>query len=162
MEADDWLRAVEKQLNIAKCNDLEKVLYALGQLQGAAQDWWESFQYGRPENGPEITWKEFTENFRSHHIPEGLIELKQEEFRALKQGSMSVAEYHDKFVQLSRYAPAEVARDSDKQRRFLKGLYDGLQLQLMSNKYASFQELVDRAIVIDNKRKEMDLKKRKL
>jgi hypothetical protein len=32
----------------------------------------------------------------------------------------------------------------------------------MSNKYASFQELVDRAIVIDNKRKEMDLKKRKL
>jgi hypothetical protein len=42
MEADDWLRAVEKQLNIAQCNDLEKVLYASGQLQGATQDWWES------------------------------------------------------------------------------------------------------------------------
>jgi hypothetical protein len=104
----------------------------------------------------------FTENFRSHHIPEGLIELKQEEFQALKQGSMSVAEYHNKFAQLSRYAPTKVARDSDKQRRFLKGLHDELQLQLMSNKYASFQELVDRAIVIDKKRKEMDLKKRKL
>ena len=38
MEADDWLRAVEKQLNIAQCNDLEKVLYASSQLQGAAQD----------------------------------------------------------------------------------------------------------------------------
>jgi len=37
------LRAVEKQLNIAQCNDLEKVLYASEQLQGAAQDWWESF-----------------------------------------------------------------------------------------------------------------------
>jgi hypothetical protein len=36
IEADDWLRAVEKQLNIAQCNDLEKVLYASGQLQGAA------------------------------------------------------------------------------------------------------------------------------
>jgi hypothetical protein len=127
VEADDWLRAVEKQLNITQCNDLEKVLYASSQLQGAAQDWWESFQYGRPENAPEITWKEFTESFRSHHIPEGLIELKQEESR-LKQGSMSVVEYHDKFAQLSRYAPAEVARDSDKQRHFLKGLYDGLQL----------------------------------
>jgi hypothetical protein len=74
---------------------------------------------------------------------------------------MSVAEYRDKFAQLSQYAPAEVAQDSDKQRHFLKGLYDGLQLQLMSNKYSSFQELVDRVIVIDNKRKEMDLKKRK-
>jgi hypothetical protein len=36
MEADDWLRAVERQLNIAQCNDLEKVLYASGQLQGVA------------------------------------------------------------------------------------------------------------------------------
>jgi hypothetical protein len=50
---------------------------------------------------------------------------------------MFVVEYRDKFAQLSRYAPAEVAKDSDKQHRFLKGLY-GLQLQLMSNKYASF------------------------
>ena len=41
---------------------------------------------------------------------------------------MSVAEYHDKFAQLSRYAPNEVANDADKQRRFLKDLYNGLQL----------------------------------
>ena len=124
-KADDWLRAVEKQLNIAQCNEMEKVLYASGQLQGAAQEWWESYQYGRPNNAPPVTWREFTESFRSYHIPEGLIELKQE-FRALKQGSMTVAEYRDKFAQLSRYAPGEVAKDSDKQRRFLKGLYDGL------------------------------------
>ena len=32
LEADDWLRAVEKQLNIAQCNEMEKVLYASGQL----------------------------------------------------------------------------------------------------------------------------------
>jgi hypothetical protein len=61
-----------------------------------------------------------------YNIPEGLIELKQEEFRALKQGSMSMAEYRDKFAQMSRYAPDEVAKDSDKQHWFLKGMYDGL------------------------------------
>jgi hypothetical protein len=43
LEADDWLWAMKKQLNIAQCNDLEKVLYASDQLQGPAQDWWESF-----------------------------------------------------------------------------------------------------------------------
>ena len=48
---------------------------------------------------------------------------------------MIVAEYRDKFAQLSRYAPNDVAEDKEKQRRFLKGLYDGLQLQLMSNTY---------------------------
>ena len=129
-------------------------------LQGEAQDWWESFEYGRPTNAPPITWQEFKDNFRSYHIPEGLIELKQEEFRALKQGS-SVAEYRDRFAQLSGYAWNEVADDVDKQPRFLKGLYDGLQLQLMSNTYPNFQTLVNHAIVIDNKRKEMEAKKRR-
>jgi hypothetical protein len=47
LEADDWLRAVEKQLNIAQCDDRQKVLFASGQLQGEAQDWWESYEYGR-------------------------------------------------------------------------------------------------------------------
>jgi hypothetical protein len=91
-----------------------------------------------------------------------MIELKAEEFRNLTQGSLSVAEYHDRFAQLSRYAPNEVANDSDKQRRFLKGLYDGLQLQLMSNTYLNFQTLVNRAIMVDNKRKEMDAKRKRL
>jgi hypothetical protein len=91
-----------------------------------------------------------------------MIELKAEEFRNLTQGSLSVAEYHDRFAQLSRYAPHEVANDSDKQRRFLKGLYDGLQLQLMSNNYPNFQTLVNRAIVVDNNRKEMDAKRKRL
>ena len=34
LEADDWLRAVKKQLNIAQCDNQQKVLYASGQLQG--------------------------------------------------------------------------------------------------------------------------------
>ena len=64
MEADDWLRVVERQLNIAQCNDMEKVLYASGQLQGAAQTWWESYQAARPTNAPPVTWIEFCRDFR--------------------------------------------------------------------------------------------------
>ena len=55
-----------------------------------------------------------------------------------------------------------MAHDADKQRHFLKGLYDALQLQLMSNTYPNFQTLVNHAIVIDNKRTEMEAKKRRL
>jgi len=139
LEADDWLRAVEKQLNIAQCDDQQKVLYASGQLQGAAQTWWESYQSARPNNAPAITWLEFVRDFKAHHIPDGLIELKQEEFRSLRMGSMSVSEYHDKFAQLARYAPNDVREDADKQRLFLKGIYYDLRLQLAGNTYANFQ-----------------------
>jgi hypothetical protein len=75
---------------------------------------------------------------------------------------MSVCEYRDKFTQLSRYAPGEVDNDAKKQERFLEGLNDGLQLQLMTVVYADFQILVDRAIVIENKRWEMEEKKRRI
>jgi hypothetical protein len=40
----------------------------------------------------------FRESFRAYHIPEGMIELKAEEFRNLTQGSLSIAEYHDRFA----------------------------------------------------------------
>jgi hypothetical protein len=56
LEADDWLCAVEKQLNIAQCDDRQKVLFASGQLQGEAKDWWESYECGRPANAPAVTW----------------------------------------------------------------------------------------------------------
>jgi hypothetical protein len=84
-----------------------------------------------------------------------VVELKQDEFLNLKQGSMSVCEYHGRFTQLSHYAPEEVDSDAKKQRCFLKGLNDELQLQLMTVVYANFQTLVDRAIVIENKRRVM-------
>ena len=39
---------------------------------------------------------------------------KKKEFLALKQGSMTVVEYRDKFIQLSRYTPNDV--DDDEKR----------------------------------------------
>ena len=54
-QADDWLRSIERQLDIAQCDDKEKVLYASRQLQGAALDWWDSFCFSYNEANP-ITW----------------------------------------------------------------------------------------------------------
>ena len=87
--------------------------------------------------------------------------MKLKEFLALKQGSMTVAEYHDKFIQLSRYAPTEVYEDEKRQELFMEGLNDGLQYQLLSHTFASFQQLVDKAMVIENKHRQMEDKKKK-
>ncbi|CAO2168583.1 unnamed protein product [Urochloa humidicola] len=38
LEPDDWLKTVEKMLNIAQCTDREKVLYASGHLEGITGD----------------------------------------------------------------------------------------------------------------------------
>ncbi|CAO2144136.1 unnamed protein product [Urochloa humidicola] len=160
LQADDWLKAVERQLNIAQCTDREKVLYASGQLEGAALDWWDAYQFGEP-NRDQITWQQFCDSFRSHHVPVGLIELKMKEFRNLKQEGMSVTAYRDKFLELACYAPDDVTTDRKRQARFRDGLQDAIQLQMMCITFLTFGELVDGALKIEHKRLEMEDKKRK-
>jgi hypothetical protein len=121
LDVDDWLKSIEKMLNIAQCSDREKVLYASGRLTSPAADWWDSYVAAH-DAADTITWAEFTTQFRNYHIPAVLMKIKKKEFLSLKQGNMSVSEYHEKFIQLSRYAPDEVADDERKQEHFTEGL----------------------------------------
>ena len=57
LDADDWLKIVEKMLNIAQCTDREKVLYASGRLEGPAADWWDAYT-ATHANANGITWDE--------------------------------------------------------------------------------------------------------
>jgi hypothetical protein len=88
--------------------------------------------------------------------------VKKEEFLAFKQGSLSVSEYRDKFLQLSRYAPEDVNTDAKIQYRFLRGLVDPLQYQLMNHTFLTFRHLIDRAIMTERKHKEMEDRKHKI
>jgi hypothetical protein len=81
---------------------------------------------------------------------------------ALKQGPLSVSEYRDKFLQLSRYAPEDVNTDAKRQYMFLRGLVDPLHYQLMNHTFPTFQHQIDRAIMIERKRREMEDQKRKI
>jgi hypothetical protein len=96
------------------------VLYASGRLTGPAADWWNSYTAAH-DAANNITWAEFATQFKNYHIPAGLMKIKKKEFLSLKQSNMSVSEYHDKFIQLSRYAPDEVADDERKARAFHGG-----------------------------------------
>jgi hypothetical protein len=121
------------------------VLYAAGRLVGQAADWWDAYSTAHP-NRQNITWQEFRDNFRTYHIPSGVIKLKQREFLSLRQGNMSVTEYLDKFTHLSRYAPDEVNTDPKRQERFLDGLIGPLNYQLQSHIFPDFQTLVNKAM----------------
>jgi hypothetical protein len=150
LDADDWLKPIEKMLNIAQCSDREKVLYASGRLTGPAADWWDSYVASH-DAADTITWAEFTTQFRNYHIPTGLMKIKKKEFLSLKQGNMSFSKYRDKFIQLSRYAPDEVADHERKQEHFTEGLNGPLQYALVAHTFPSFQRLLDKALAIEHK-----------
>jgi hypothetical protein len=84
------------------------------------------------------------------------MKLKKKEFADLKQGSMTMNEYINSFIQLSRYAPDDINTDENKQDMFLNGLNDKIQFQLLNTDYADFQHVVNKVIVIENKIKEIE------
>jgi hypothetical protein len=51
-----------------------------------------------------MPWEEFKSKFSKAHVTLGLVKRMRDEFSNLKQGSLSVVDYRDKFLTLSRYA----------------------------------------------------------
>jgi hypothetical protein len=112
------------------------------------------------EEPKSINWQEFKNSFRSHHVPLGVMKLKKKEFEDLKQGSMLVSEYVTHFTQLSRYAPDNVDMNKKKQDWFLNGLNDGLAYALEARDFVNFQDMVDKALVLENRRGIMERKRK--
>jgi hypothetical protein len=68
MDANDWLKTVERKLQVVQCNNQEKVLLASHQLIGPATNWWDAYVEAHEEPDT-INWNEFKMAFRSHHVP---------------------------------------------------------------------------------------------
>jgi hypothetical protein len=66
------------------------------------------------------------------------MKLKKKEFTNLRQGSMTVNEYLNSFMQLSRYTIEYINTDEKKQDMFLEGLNDDIQFQLLNTDYVNF------------------------
>jgi hypothetical protein len=101
-------------------------------------------------------WNEFKACFRNHYVPRSTMKLKKKEFTNLRQGSMTVNEYLNSFIQLSRYATEDINTDEKKQDTFLEGLNDDIQFQLFNIDYVNFQHMIDKALVIESKLKKME------
>ena len=152
LDAYDWLRTIENNLEVATVGENEKVSLATHFLAGPARAWWENVKAMQVE-GHVINWEEFTTKFRKAHIPTGLIKMKRDEFFNLKQNNTSVVEYLDKFNTLARYAPEDTDTDDKKKDHFLNGLQEEIQSILMDVPYPNLEALVDAAITVESKRK---------
>ena len=145
LDADDWLRSITHKLRSANVAEADKVTYAAYHLEGPARLWWENFEAMCPV-GQITTWAEFSEAFREHHITEGLMDRKREEFCSFTQNKMAVDAYSKEFENLARYATEEVSTDAKKQARFRKGLNPKLRRDLHLHHCDTFQTLVNKAI----------------
>jgi hypothetical protein len=158
--ADDWLRSVSKDLVTCECTEAEKIRFTAHLLEGPAAMWWETYQLTHPIDG--LDWETFKEGFRTAHISSGIMNLKRDEFRSLRQGGRTLKEYMDDFCTLARYAPEDIDTDAKRKEKFLNGLKGELKIPLSVAYAPSYQSLLDQAIALDNNIKKEENRKRKL
>jgi hypothetical protein len=106
--------------------------------------WWDHFKSMR--RGRAVTWEDFKQAFKSHHIPKGLMDRKMRELLALRQGSDTVYHYAQKFNSLCQYGGHHVDSDAKKMERFRDGLDGKLYERLNLLEPENFHELVNKAI----------------
>jgi hypothetical protein len=101
LDADAWLRTIESKFALlsAPCSDANKALFVAQQLCGTARIWWDHY-YAMQSASHVVTWDEFWTAFGAHHIPEGLIERKLNEFLTLTQGTRTIMQYAQAFNHL--------------------------------------------------------------
>ncbi|KAK1626958.1 hypothetical protein QYE76_001273 [Lolium multiflorum] len=75
---------------------------------------------------------------------------------------MSVVEYRDRFLTLSRYAPDETDTNEKRKERFLNGLHDEMQTVLVNIPFADLEALVDSAIQMEGKLHQANENKRRM
>src|SRR3954471_812490 len=157
--ADDWLHLVNRNLESVGCSEAERVRFASHLREGPAAAWWDNYLVTYPIDA--ITWAQFQSAFRAAHVSAGAMSLKKKEFRILRPGGRSVAEYVEVFNKLARYAPDDVKDDASRQEKFLEGLNDELGVQLTVATFANCQGLIDKDIVLEGKQQAIENRKRK-
>ena len=147
LEADAWVRAIEAKFSVfvLPCSEERKASYAAQQLRGEALMWWEHHK-SMLLPGQELTWDEFKQAFKEHHIPRGLMDRKMRELLNLKQGSDTVYEYSQKFNSLCQYGGHHVDSDANKVKRFREGLNGDLYERLNLFEPNNYHDLVNKAI----------------
>jgi hypothetical protein len=115
-----------------------------------ALSWWDTFS----TTVRDATWVEFETAFREHNVPQGIVQLKEDEFWELTQGGRSISEYVHKFTELARYVPDDISIEAKKMIHFLKGLRPELKTILASQDFLSFSHLSNKVIQVERAREE--------
>jgi hypothetical protein len=147
LHADIWIRNIESKfalltLPYSKAN---KARSATQQLRSTAHIWWDNYFSMLPVDHV-VTWDKFKNAFQAHHIPEGLMERKLNEFLALTQGTRTVLQYAQAFNKLSQYAGYHADLDAKKHDHFCRGLNTKIKERLNPIRMDTYNELVNLTI----------------
>lgn len=143
-DAEEWMQRLEEIFYIVGCSDEQKLSVARFLLERDAYYWWKGVEHWYPDRST-ITWGDFRRMFYDRYFPRTYRDAKLREFLELAQGYMTVREYEDKFISLSRFAQPLVSKEVDMCRRFEDGLRRDIRMIVTAVGWTDLLGLVEAA-----------------
>lgn len=154
--AQNWVKEMEKAFELAEIEEKQRVKFSNYFMKDECNFWWESAEraelakYVMEKRADKtIYWARFTDMFFEKYLPIRVKDELEEAFLNLKQGSMTVAQYEAKFIELSRFAPHQVDTERRKARRFESGLNPWIAAKVAVFASESFEEVVEKAKIAE-------------
>ncbi|CAH9115625.1 unnamed protein product [Cuscuta europaea] len=121
---ENWIRTFDKLFDAINCPVEQRIDIAVYYLHEEADKWWVNAGPGLRAQ-PDFTWERFKQALRKRFYPPHVQAENYDKFLHLKQGEMTVQEYHTKFVSLAEFASSLVPDEESKVEKFVRGLnYD--------------------------------------
>ncbi|KAL8105646.1 hypothetical protein AgCh_029445 [Apium graveolens] len=159
VEARAWLKEMEKSFEILSTDEAQKTVFATYLLKGEANYWWEAKK--NMETDAIITWERFSQLFLGKYFPRFMENQRELKFLELRQNNLSVAEYEEKFTELSRFVPEFVSIEEKKARRFQRELKPWIQNRVAILELTDYATLVQKATIAEAGSEQMQKEREK-
>ncbi|XP_015960740.1 uncharacterized protein LOC107484712 [Arachis duranensis] len=122
-------------------------------LTREAQHWWQAECHLLQLQNANVPWEVFQTTFYKRYFLESTREAKEMKLMQLKQGSISVADYTNKFEELCRFSRvcqgALETYESWKCIKYQRGLKDNIMTDVAPMEIHTFSDLVNKARVVE-------------
>ena len=144
---DTWLLRMTNYLTLTKTEENDKVGFAMSYLTSDALDWYMTNQTALAAGN----FDDFKTLLRNHFVPQNYKSVTYNQYKVLKQGTLSVSEYSGKMKSLADQIP-ELVTPATRDIDFVEGLFHDIKRFIISQplvKDETWTELVGRALRLE-------------
>jgi hypothetical protein len=147
---EDWSTAIEDYFDWFAVSEDRKVRYVRMKLKGHARAWWGSVeeQLRRTRRPAIYNWEEMKDKLKEKYLPIDYEQMMFEEMLQLRQGSLSVDQFTDRFHELTVRSKV-VETKQQTLARYRTGLRNDLRKEMWNAHLIKVEEAYQLALRIE-------------
>src|SRR5262249_17450523 len=145
-DPQEFLNETEKMIRPLRCSDTRLIELVGIKLKRNAWDWFQRNIEEKLYGDHPPTWETFKQAILDEFISPAERQNRAFQFERLRQTfTMSVADYAQEFIRLSKYAPWIVPTEAARVERFRSGLIAPLYNALLAAEFPTLSRIIDKA-----------------